>query len=102
LGGIVLFLRVWQPKQVMTDARLRIADDSQSDVKLAPPLTRTPSTREMINAWVPWLILSVVVAFWATDSFKHLVNPWFSPVYHVPGVDKAIIQMPPAFPRPTP
>ncbi len=34
--------------------------------------------------------------------FKHLVNPLFSPIYHVPGVDKMIMQMPPAFPKPTP
>ena len=33
---------------------------------------------------------------------KHLVNPLFGPVYHLPGVDKMIIQMPPAFAKPTP
>lgn len=102
LGGIVLFLRVWQPKHIMTDARLRIADDSHSDVKPPVPLAIAPTTGQMISAWVPWIILCVVVAFWATNSFKHLVNPLFSPVYHVPGVDRMITQMPPAFPKPTP
>ena len=102
LGSMVLFLRVWQPKVIMTDARLPFHDDSHSDVKPPPPLTRTPTTGQMINAWVPWAILCVVVAFWASDGFKHLVNPLFSPVYHVPGVDKLILQMPPAFSKPTP
>src|SRR6185312_13604718 len=102
LGAMVLFLRVWQPKEIMTDARLRFADDSHSDVKPPAPLTTVPTTGQMISAWVPWAILCVVVAFWATDGFKHLVNPIFAPVYHVPGVDKMIIQMPPAFSKPTP
>ena len=35
LAGMVLFLRVWQPKTIMTDPSLKFADDSHSDVK--PP-----------------------------------------------------------------
>jgi len=102
LASMVLFLRVWQPKAIMTDAKLRIFDDSHSDVKPPVALTSAPSTRQMVNAWVPWIILCVIVALWATDFFKQIVDPIFSPVYHLSGVDKMIIQMPPAFPKPTP
>jgi lactate permease len=102
LASMVLFLRVWQPKVIMTDAKLRIFDDSHSDVKPPVALTIAPSTRQMVNAWVPWIILCVIVALWATDFFKQIVDPLFSPVYHLPGVDKMIIQMPPAFAKPTP
>jgi lactate permease len=102
LAGLVLFLRVWHPKVIMTDASLRFADDSHSDVKPPEALRTVPTTRQMINAWVPWLILCVVVAFWSSDTLRNLVNPLFAPVYHLPGVDKMIIQMPPAFAKPTP
>ena len=102
LAGLVLFLRVWQPKVILTDPRLRIPDDSHSDVKPPEQLKVAPTGREMFNAWVPWLILCVVVAFWASDALKNLVNPLFAPVFHLPGVDKMIIQMPPAFTKPTP
>jgi lactate permease len=102
LASMVLFLRVWQPKVIMTDAKLRIFDDSHSDVKPPVALTIVPSMRQMVNAWVPWIILCVIVALWATDFFKQIVDPLFSPVYHLPGVDKMIIQMPPAFAKPTP
>ena len=102
LASMVLFLRVWQPKVIMTDAKLRIFDDSHSDVKPPVALTHAPTTQQMINAWVPWIILCVIVALWATDFFKQIVDPLFSPVYHLAGVDKMIIQMPPAFPKPTP
>jgi len=102
LAGLVLFLRVWQPKTILTDPRLRIPDDSHSDVKPPEQLKVAPTSREMFNAWVPWLILCVVVAFWASDTLKNLVNPLFSPNIAVPGVDKLIIQMPPAFTKPLP
>jgi lactate permease len=102
LASMVLFLRVWQPKEIMTSTKLRVFDDSHSDVKPPVALTTAPSGRQMVNAWVPWIILCVIVALWATDFFKQIVDPIFSPVYHLSGVDKMIIQMPPAFPKPTP
>ena len=102
LAGLVSFLRVWQPKQIMTDPRLRFADDSHSDVKPPELLKVAPATRQMINAWVPWLILCVVVAFWASGTLKNLVNPIFAPNIPWPGLDKMIIQMPPAFAKPLP
>ncbi len=102
LACIVLFLRVWQPKEIMTNAALKFADDSHSDVKPPEQLKVAPTAGQMFSAWVPWLILCVVVAFWSSDMLKHLVNPLFGPVYHLPGVDKMIIQMPPAFAKPTP
>jgi len=102
LASMVLFLRVWQPKDIMTSTKLRVFDDSHSDVKPPVALTVAPSGRQMVNAWVPWIILCVIVALWATDFFKQIVDPLFSPVYHLPGVDKLIIQMPPAFPKQTP
>src|SRR3984957_18406565 len=95
LAAIVLFLRVWQPKEIMTSAALKSADDSHSDVKPPEQLKVAPTAGQMFSAWVPWLILCVVVAFWSSDMLKHLVNPLFSPTFHVPGVDKMIIQMPP-------
>ena len=93
---------VWQPKEIMTNAALKFADNSHSDVKPPEPLKIAPTGAQMFNAWVPWLILCVVVAFWSTDMLKGLVNPIFGPVFHLPGVDKMIIQMPPAFAKPTP
>jgi lactate permease len=102
LACIVLFLRVWQPKVILTNPALKFADDSHSDVKPAEQLKVAPTAGQMFSAWVPWLILCVVVAFWSSDMLKQLVNPLFAPVFHLPGVDKLIIQMPPAFAKPTP
>lgn len=95
LAVLALFLRVWQPKEVMASAKLQIPDDSHSDVKPPAPLDSLPTVREVIGAWVPWIILCVILAIWATDAWKHFANPIFSPVYHVPGLDKQVIEVPP-------
>lgn len=100
--ALFLFLRVWQPKDIMTATALRTADDSHSEIKPIAPLEALPSAREAFAAWVPWLILCVVLIFWASDFWKHLANSWFAPAYHVPGLDKQVIAMPPVTPKPAP
>ena len=102
MAALVLFLRVWRPKEIMTATALRVADDSHSEIKPNPPLDALPSTREALAAWVPWLILCVVLVFWASDFWKHTANAWFAPAYHVPGLDKLVIQMPPVTSKPVP
>ena len=72
LASMVLFLSVWQPAKVMTDhghaLRRRLPRRSQA-AGTAGPL---PSGQQVFNAWVPWVILCVVLAFWATPAWKHL------------------------------
>ncbi|HEY2835742.1 MAG TPA: L-lactate permease [Rhizomicrobium sp.] len=102
LAALVLFLRVWTPREIMTNTALRTADTSHSEIKPNPPLGALPTTRQAINAWVPWLILCLVLIFWASDYWKHLAVALFAPVYHVPGLDKLIIEMPPVVAKPTP
>ena len=91
LATLVLFLRVWKPKNVITDPAMRFKDDSHDAVKRAEPLAQLPTGKQVFNAWVPWLILCVLLAFWATPFWKTLGNHLFDPVYHVPGLDKLVI-----------
>jgi lactate permease len=102
MASLVLFLRVWKPKTVLTDPAMRFPDDSHSDVKQAAPLADLPTGRQVFLAWLPWIILCAVLAFWATDFWKHLGNSLFDPIYHVPGLDKMIKAMPPAVRAATP
>ena len=102
LAALVLFLRVWSPREIMTATALRTADTSHSEIKPNPPLGALPTTRQAVTAWVPWVILCLVLIFWASDFWKHLAATLFAPVYHVPGLDKLIIEMPPVVAKPTP
>ncbi len=101
LAAMVLFLRVWKPRNVITDPTMRFKDDSHAAVKAPEPLAQLPSGKQVFDAWVPWLILCVLLAFWATPFWKALGNSLFDPVYHVPGLDKLVVALPPVVAKPT-
>jgi lactate permease len=103
MGALVLFLRVWRPAVIWTSPALRGNDPSLGFVtaaggaKVAPTgaYARTASSSEIMMAWVPWIILSVIVAIWGTGWFKAIVNPIFTWKYEVPGLHNVIMKVPP-------
>jgi lactate permease len=102
MASLALFLRVWKPAEVMTNPAMRFADNSHSDVKPPAPLDALPTGGQIFRAWLPWVILCCVLAFWATGFWKALGNSWFNPIYHVPGLDKMILAVPPVVTKVTP
>src|SRR5579864_1455109 len=94
LAAMVLFLRVWKPATVMTDTSMRFRDDSHGEVKRPEPLAQLPSGKQVFDAWLPWVILCVVLAIWASPTWKAFGNKLFDPIYHVPGLDKLILAVP--------
>ncbi|MCB4801064.1 lactate permease [Methylobacterium brachiatum] len=114
--ALVLFLKVWQPREIWTSPALRGHDPSLAlaaprpsplgaGVPGTPPVhigTRTASQRDILLAWLPWIILSVVVAIWGTGWFKGIVNPLFTWKYEVPGLHNAIMKVPPVVAKPVP
>ena len=102
LAGLVLFLRVWKPAAVITDTSMRFRDDSHGAVKPPEPLDELPTPKQVFHAWLPWVILCAVLAFWASPFWKTLGNKLFDPVYHVPGLDKLILAVPPVVTKVTP
>ncbi|HEV7440352.1 MAG TPA: L-lactate permease, partial [Methylobacterium sp.] len=107
----------WQPAEVWTSPALRGNDPSIGYGSPARPASagagipgdrpgaaptggRTASSREILMAWVPWIILSVVVAIWGTGWFKGIVNPIFTWKYEVPGLHNLIMKVPPVEAKP--
>jgi lactate permease len=91
-GGLVslvslgLFLRVWQPGQVW-----HFPDENPEDIRRTKQTAY--SAREVVNAWVPWLLLSLLVFIWGLDAFKNGVAPT-SVIVEVPGLHNRIIRDP--------
>ena len=115
MGALVLFLKFWRPAQVWTSPALRGHDPSigygeprpaslgagvPSDLPKVHLGGRTATSREIFMAWVPWIILSVIVAIWGTGWFKGIVNPIFSWKYEVPGLHNMIMKVPPVEAKP--
>ncbi|MBF9196298.1 L-lactate permease [Microvirga terrestris] len=108
MGCLVGFMRIWHPKEIWTSPALRTRDDSVGTLSSPAPLgAATPSMspradrREVFLAWVPWIILSVIVAIWGTGWFKALVNPIFTWSYPIPGLHNMVQKVAPIVASPT-
>jgi len=89
LGTVVVFLRFWQPRATMLS-------DTQAETVHA--------RADVVRAWVPWLILSVIVFLWGLPQMKTWLDAISVVRISVPGLHNLISRVPPvvAAPRPEP
>jgi lactate permease len=103
MGSLVMFLKVWQPKQVWrTVAFANYHDDSLKDVvhEVVPTHDAGGARISVMKAWVPWILLSVLVFIWGTPPFKKLLDSIWSWKYAISGLDKLVMKMPPVVKAP--
>jgi lactate permease len=106
IASLTLFLKFWQPKRIWrfpgeegeqaTEAQ-RHRDQEKKEVNSA---IRNPQS-EILRAWVPWIILSVVVFAWGLPQTKALLDGISAPKISVHGLDKLVLRVPPVVPKPT-
>ncbi len=102
MGALILFLKVWQPRQLWLSPALRGRDESAATMATAKPLDKTPLTQsELFSALLPWIIVCVVMLIWGNGAFKTWANGIFTWNYAVPELHQMINKMPPVAPGPT-
>ncbi len=94
------FLQVWHPAEIWHSPALRSHDKSAATMPLPVAARSSATTHEIRQAWIPWVILSVVVAVWGTQAFKNLVNPIFTWNYPVAGLHNLVQKVPPVVAKP--
>jgi lactate permease len=103
MGCLILFLRVWQPKQLWLSPALRDNDESLATMAPAKPLDKTPlSQAELWSSLLPWIIVCIVMLIWGNGSFKSWANSIFTWNYPVPELHNMINKVPPVAAKPTP
>src|SRR5579872_4238350 len=91
MACLIGFLQIWQPKELWLSPKLRTRDDSAVEAPPAPPAAKAkPTDTEVWAAFMPWIIVCVVLLIWGTGWFKSAVDPIFSWNYDVPGIDRLI------------
>src|SRR6202030_143051 len=64
---LILFLKVWSPKEIWTSPALRRHDDSAATMPPPPAAAGAqPSTAEVWWSLVPWIIVCAVLLVWGT------------------------------------
>jgi lactate permease len=81
LISLAVMLRFWQPRDVWQF-------DGETQEKAAAAGTAIAqhhfTRREILSAWVPWIILSVCVFAWGTKPVKQFLNGISEPQWEVP------------------
>ena len=110
MACLIGFLMIWHPKRVWTF--------EGEEAKTEHRATHGYSTGEVVRAWVPWIILSVIVFCWGTPTGKRIMDTpekvftsmasWSTPPskitapqFPVTGIDKLSMRMPPVVAKPT-
>jgi lactate permease len=103
VGGVVslvvtaLFLKVWKPKKVYKFEEER--ETTAENVRY--------TTGQILNGWMPFLILGFFVLLWGWPSVKgYLTNFTLGPIkgqylVNVPLLHKAVVRVPPVVAQPT-
>src|ERR1700752_3359621 len=91
MGCLILFLKVWQPRQLWLSPALRGHDESAATMTAPKPMDRTSLTQaELWGALLPWIIVCVLMLIWGNGGFKAWANANFFYNYPVPELDKLI------------
>ena len=90
--GLVGFLLVWHPKRIWG----LNGHDAGSPARSAHRFSRA----EVVRAWMPWGILSVVVFIWGIPKVKIFLDGSSSLKVPVPLVHQLVERMPPVVPVP--
>jgi lactate permease len=93
MAALVLLLRFWHPRTVW-----RFGSEG-SPVSGKHRHTR----REKWNAWMPWILLSLLVFIWGLPEVKAFldgIGSFTSLKFHVPALDKAVFRNVPIVPTP--
>jgi lactate permease len=103
MGCLILFLKVWQPRELWLSPALRGKDESAATMAVAKQLDKTPLTQaELWSALLPWIIVCIVMLIWGNGAFKTWANSIFVWNYPVPELHNMINSVPPVAAKPTP
>jgi lactate permease len=96
MGALSLLLRVWQPRDVGYAA----AETGNGPA----PVATTPhaASGQVMQAWMPWIILSVVVFVWGLPQMKAVLDGISIVRIPVAGLHNLVQRVPPVVATPAP
>ena len=102
IGCVVAFLRIWQPSDGWAPSWGLAADASNGRSGTRDAASAAPPRNDVMRAWIPWLILSVLVFIWGIPQFRAWLDGISVVRVPVPGLHNLVLRTPPVVPTPTP
>jgi lactate permease len=105
MGCLALFLKVWQPKKIWTSLdrdALSAASLGAAAVNDIPAPRPRHTAAEVQRAWLPWIILSVLVFLWGLPQVRSFLDGLS--IFRIPidGLHNLVQRVPPVVTKPTP
>jgi lactate permease len=93
LTAIIVLLRFWKPKTIW---KLKTAE---SFTAIAEP--NKIRKKQLIIAWLPWMLLTLFVLVWGLPAVKKTLNTISAPEYKIAYLHNQVNRTPPIVPEPT-
>ena len=90
---LITFLRFWKPKRVL--------NVSGYDITAHTHTRFDHSAEKTFKAWLPWLVLCVVVFAWGTPQFSHWLDARTTMKFPITGLHNFVARIPPVVTKPT-
>lgn len=90
--ALIAFLLIWHPKRIWG-----FEHEGEREARG----THGHSRSLVVRAWVPWLVLSVVVFLWGLPSVKTKIDKFAAPKFPVVGLHQMVQRVPPVVRKPS-
>jgi lactate permease len=91
---LVVFLRFWQPKRTLNVNREDITGQERQ--------AHGHAAATIFKAWLPWLVLSLVVFVWGLPRFSAWMDAKTTVKIPITGLHNVVLRVPPVVAAPTP
>jgi lactate permease len=91
--ALVVFLRFWHPR--------RILNATGDDITQLTHQRFEHDPRRIFHAWLPWLVLSLLVFAWGIPAFSSWMDAHTTIRLAIPGLHQIVQRVPPVVPKPT-
>jgi lactate permease len=96
IGALIALMRFWKPREIHAHpGHAEAARDSSEPAAVS-------RTRENWRAWLPWILMTVLVAGVSVVPVKNALNEAFAPKWCIPALHQAVQKMPPVVAKPEP
>jgi len=80
---LTVFLKYWKPKSIW-----RFKDETPKTINAELKY----STWQIIRAWSPFIIMTLIIVAWGMQSVKEAINSIFQLKFYIPGLHNAILK----------
>ena len=103
IACVVVFLRFWQPSDGWRPTWGLGNEFANGPAPAAQTVAAViPERSAVMRAWIPWLILSVLVFIWGIPQFRAWLDGLSVIRIPVPNLHNLVLRTPPVVPTPTP